>query len=120
MSKLERYLGEKKEYDIRKAGDGYAVSGPMKPGQKYHQAKSVRSYADDGLFDTYDQAMAHVKKLGGIEVGKIDIQDFEGHINGAKGWLDDIKTQAKHGNIKDAKKGYENLMKNLKLLKKFF
>lgn len=49
-----------------------------------------------------------------------DIQDFEGHINGAKGWLDDIKTQAQHGNIKGAKKGYENLMKNLKLLKKFF
>lgn len=118
MGRLEKYLGEEvKRYDVRKAGDGWAISGPMKSGQKYHQAPDVRSGADDGLFDTYDQAMAHVKKLGGI-VGDIDIQDFSGQINGTKFILDDIKKLVSQGNMKTAKRQYKNLANNVKLIGK--
>jgi hypothetical protein len=63
----ENILIEKKKYEIRKAGDGYAINGPLKPGQPYHKAPRVDNVAiDDGLFDNHAQALKHVKKIGGI------------------------------------------------------
>ena len=57
----------KDKYEIRSAGDGYALIGPLKAGQKYHdkKAKRVRSGASDGLWDTHAKAMEHLKTLGG-------------------------------------------------------
>jgi hypothetical protein len=56
----------KKKYEIRKAGDGYVIRGPLKPGQTYDKGPRVdNAGVDDGLFDNQAQAEKHVKKIGG-------------------------------------------------------
>jgi hypothetical protein len=66
MKTFKHLLTEKKKYVIRKAGDGYSINGPMKPGQKYHDAPQIKSGGPtDNLFDTHDQAAKHVKSIGG-------------------------------------------------------
>jgi len=44
---------------------------------------------------------------------------LEGHIKGAKGWLDNIQKMTDYGNMKDALQTYKSLMKNLKQMEKF-
>ncbi len=70
MSLIDKYLCEAKgKYEIRKTGDGYSISGPLKDGQQYHdkKAKTVKNGGvDDGLWDSHAQAEKKVKQLGGI------------------------------------------------------
>jgi len=106
-----------KLYDIRAAGDGYAVSGPMKPGQKYHDAPDVRSHADDGLFDNYAQAAAAVKKLGGEDI-KAVTQNLIGDINSAMGSLESLKKHVKMNNTKGKKETFKTLMTSIGFIKK--
>lgn len=45
---------------------------------------------------------------------------IEGHAKGAIGALNDIIKSAGYGNMKLAKSVYQQLMKNLKVMEKFF
>ena len=68
--------GFSRKYEIREAGDGYALIGPLEPDQLYYDkgAKRVRSGASDGLWDTYEQALNHLKKIGGVLRSKEEVQ----------------------------------------------
>jgi len=77
MNLIEKYLGEAKgTYEIRQAGDGYSLIGPLKAGQKYHdkKAKRVHSGSDDGLWDSYKHAEKELKKIGGVLRSKEEIK----------------------------------------------
>jgi len=85
MSRVDKYLGEgikKKRYLVKQAGDGYAVVGPLKAGE-WH-GKQIRSYADDGLFDTYNDGVKKVMQLGGAVIGRVKFTvDLAVDIGGA-------------------------------------
>lgn len=98
----DKYLNEavkKKRYVVKAAGDGYAINGPLKAGE-WH-GKKVRSYADDGLFDTYYDATKKILQMGGAVIERVQ---FTIDLGIDSGGADITKKQLKEHYAKKLKK----------------
>ena len=83
---------------------------------------NYKKYLSEGLGSAWGDNPAPKQQPTMGAKAKTDPNDHEnliGNINGAIGWLEDIKKTAGYGNMKTAMQIYKQLMKNLKSMEKF-
>ena len=81
---------------------------------------NYKKYLSEGLGSAWgDKPAPKQQPTMGAKAKSDPHDDITGHVNGAIGWLEDIKKTASYGNMKTAMQTYKQLMKNLKAMEKF-